>query len=42
MKERILAKRFVLMTSNMYSKREYRELRKYILKPVPKMVYIWF
>ena len=39
---RTLAKEFILMTSSMYSKREYREYRKYLFKALPEGIYIWF
>ena len=41
-----MAKEFVLMTSGMYRKREYREYKKYkkyIFKALPDgYIYIWF
>ena len=39
---RTLAKRiFLLITSGMYNKREYKN-RKYIFKALPDWIYIWF
>ena len=37
-----MAKGFVLMTSDMCNKREYREYKKYIFKALPIGIYIWF
>ena len=36
---RTLAKEFILMTSSMYIKREYR---KCIFRALPERIYIWF
>ena len=39
---RNIGKKFIWMTSGMYSKREYREYQKYIFKALPNGLYIWF